>query len=45
MPPHTKRARINRKTLRQPDEFKTLTAHAVDWIAAHQALVGGVVAS
>jgi hypothetical protein len=42
MPRHTKRVKINRKALRQPDEFQTLTGQAMDWAAAHQMLLVGI---
>jgi tetratricopeptide (TPR) repeat protein len=48
MPQHTKRTRFRRKDLRQPDEFKTLTSRAAEWVRGHQQLglgvLGGVAA-
>ena len=42
MPRHTKRIKIDRKALKQPDEFQTLTSQAGEWAAAHQMLLAGV---
>jgi hypothetical protein len=42
MPRHTKRIRIDRKALRQPDEFHTLTSQATNWAGAHQMLLVGI---
>ena len=42
MPRHTKRIKINRKALRQPDEFQTLTGQAMDWASAHQMLLAAI---
>jgi hypothetical protein len=35
--------KIDRKSLRQPDEFQHLTAQAADWVRANQTAVAGVV--
>lgn len=43
MPQHTKRSKIRRKDLRQPDEFETLTGQAFAWAKEHTQLLGGVV--
>jgi hypothetical protein len=44
MPQHTKRIKIRRKDLRQPDEFETLTGQAVAWADTHRPfLVGAAV--
>lgn len=45
MPQHAKRIKIRRKALRQPDEFETLTARAIEWAELNQSLVIGVVAA
>jgi hypothetical protein len=45
MPQHAKRIKIRRKALRQPDEFETLTARAVEWAEANRQLVIGFVAA
>ena len=45
MPRHTKRIKIDRKALREPDEFETLTGQAVDWAQGHRPLVIGLAAA
>jgi predicted Zn-dependent protease len=40
-----KHYKITRKTLRQPDEFQTLTGEAFDWIADHQSAVVGAMSA
>jgi tetratricopeptide (TPR) repeat protein len=45
MPQHAKRIKIRRKALRQPDEFETLTARAVEWAETNRQLVIGAVAA
>ena len=42
MPQHTKRLKIRRKDLRQPDEFETLTGQALAWAEEHTRLLAGV---
>ena len=42
MPRHTKRIKIDRKALREPDEFQTLTSRSMDWAAANQMLLVGI---
>ncbi len=42
MAQHAKRLKIRRKDLRQPDEFETLTAHALSWAEDHRGIVVGV---
>jgi hypothetical protein len=44
MPQHAKRIKIRRKALRQPDEFETLTARAVEWADVNRQLLAWVVA-
>lgn len=38
MPQHVKRIKIDRKALRQPDEFQTLSTQAGTWVREHQTL-------
>ena len=45
MPQHVKRIKIDRKALRQPDEFQTLSAQAGTWVREHQTVAIGVVAA
>src|SRR5262245_14115594 len=42
MPQHTKRIKIRRKDLRQPDEFETLTGQALSWAEENVRLLAGV---
>ncbi len=44
MPQHVKRIKIDRKALRQPDEFQTLSTQAADWVRTHQPIAYGVLA-
>jgi len=44
MPQHTKRIKINRKQLRQPDEFETLTGRVLAWAEENTRLVIGALA-
>ena len=45
MPQHAKRIKIRRKALRQPDEFETLTARAIEWAETNRQLVIGALAA
>lgn len=42
MPQHVKRIKIDRKALRQPDEFQTLSTQTAEWVRAHQPIAYGV---
>jgi len=42
MPQHVKRIKIDRKALRQPDEFQTLSTQAAEWVRTHQPVAYGV---
>ena len=42
MPQHVKRIKIDRKALRQPDEFQTLSTQAAEWVRTHQPIAYGV---
>jgi predicted negative regulator of RcsB-dependent stress response len=39
MPPPSQRIKIDRKSLREPDEFQTLTTQAANWASTNQTLV------
>jgi len=45
MPQHVKRIKIDRKALRQPDEFHTLSTQAAEWVRTHQPVAYGVLAA